>query len=147
MIIRTATIEDAEYIGKNLRHADIVELQDGGSNDPGAEVVQAFRDSIWSSVAEVDGKPAVIWGIVQSPEKDTRIPWMLATNGIYKITRRQLLSASISQLCRMEEGGGVLLNFVHAENKRSIQWLQWLGFSISDRPIGNFLKFWRACHV
>lgn len=59
------------------------------------------------------------------------VPWMLAKDG-FKITKSWLRHCRDVIFPEMNDTFPVLMNYVHKENKESIRWLKWLGFSFYD---------------
>ena len=56
------------------------------------------------------------------------VPWLLATDELPKV-QREFLPESLKWVERVNDRYDLLFNYVYAENKTSIRWLKWLGFS------------------
>lgn len=143
---RPATAEDAAHIGANLRAADFKEISLSNPNEQPAALVEASRGwSVWSRTAEIDGVPAVIFGVTPSHLEGWGVPWLLATDAAMPVARR-LVRQCHTQVADMHLEYEYLHNQVHRENVVSIQWLRWLGFTIGTVPCGpgdDFLMFWK----
>jgi hypothetical protein len=142
---RPATEADARFIGANLRDIDLKEARLLSSLPP-AELLETSRTSaVWSRVADVDGHPAMIFGISPSHLPGWGVPWLLATDKFDAINKRLVRSCHL-QIEEMQELFPCLHNIIHSDNHTSINWLRWLGFSIGTVPCGpnrEFFMFWR----
>ena len=145
-IVRKPTEEDVEYLIDHARPEDIAELDalDGSTGREALEETPNLLDN--SFVWEVDGKVVCIFGVNPRPgPMAVGIIWLLATDEFNKYTRK------FTRYCKevfkkITSGYMYLFNYIHCENKVSIEWLKWLGFTISDPiPVGhkgaNFHKF------
>jgi len=154
VLIRPATVEDADLIGPLLRQSDVGELLAAS----GLSAVEAVRLSIEASsdgfcmiAVNDDNTPILIWGVAKSPYPTVGTPWMVATNEIY---RPQYLRA-FKKLCgewiaKMNERFPLLINYVDHRNVTSILWLQALGF-VFTKLVPNYghgkLPFWEFMRV
>jgi N-acetylglutamate synthase-like GNAT family acetyltransferase len=141
VLIRQATFNDAAYIGTHLRKADVVELllsRPGVA--PAATVMQSFRGSTMCRVLD-DGGPVLIYGVYPTALPDVAVPWMVATDRISKV-RRYFVEHCKHEVDEMMAGCRRLYNRVHRDNRISINWLKWLGFTVADGD-GEFLDFWK----
>jgi len=90
---------------------------------------------VWT--AFMDNEPFAMFGASNVEAKaGVGIPWLLATD---KLEEAWLfvLRQSKKYVARMQERYGLLFNFVHAENTKSIKWLKWAGFVIMEaKPYG-----------
>jgi len=88
--------------------------------------------SDFSVIVEIDGVPCAMLGlVVQSLLTGAGSPWLLATNHALKY-KREFLVQSPPVINEMLSICPRLWNYVHADNKVSIRWLKWLGFTIDD---------------
>lgn len=88
---------------------------------------------------DVDGVPAIMYGM--RPEgllSDNGIIWMLATPDMYKI-KRYFIKQCAGQINTLCQSVKFIYNYVDIENKASIRWLKWLGFTF-DEPIEYGVK-------
>jgi len=152
--LRPATIEDADLIGPRLRQSDAAELLAAS----GLSAADSLRFSIKASqggfcmiAINDDGEPILIWGVAPSSNDGVGIPWMVATNEIY---RAQYL-LTFKKLCgewvrKMNERFPLLINYVDHRNVTSILWLQALGF-VFTKLVPNYghgkLPFWEFMRV
>lgn len=150
VLIRPATIDDAEFIGPLLRQSDVGELLAAS----GLSAVDAVRRSIEASqdgfcmiAVNGDNVPILIWGVSPSPEPTVGIPWMVATKLIYwpeyLLTFKKLCGEWVE---RMNKQFPLLINYVDHRNVTSILWLQALGFTFIEL-VPNYghgkLPFWK----
>lgn len=129
---RAADLQDALFVAANLRIADKEELVAGGTEDFAQCLADSFSMSRICRVAVADDVPVAIFGVCDSGTAGVGVIWMLGTDGLYKISR-QFLKGSEQEISLMANGYKTLFNYVHVNNKLSIKWLEWLGFTI-DKP-------------
>lgn len=140
----TPTVEEALAIGSNLRPDDLRELSSYGSVWSPARAVQWIQDPR-TLVASVDGTPCALFGIGNDSPPYT--PWMIATP---LVDRHPL---AMHRAARWFVHGWVLRyrwlgNFVLEDNRKTIGWLQVLGFHVSSETrqlnprSGRFRWFW-----
>lgn len=126
-------------VAHNLRDIDRLELEITGEatgRGPVAAVLHGWSISTYKRVFMADGEPIVVYGVAPSPFGDgDGCPWMVATDSI-TLVPRAFLKASRSEIERMRMGWRDLRNATHKDNTVSLQWLRWLGFRISDEPLG-----------
>jgi hypothetical protein len=149
LTFRPATEADARYIGANLRACDLLEAQLLSTMAMPDLLEQSRAASLWSRVANVDGVPAMIFGLARSSREGWGVPWLLATDKFNAINRRLVRRCHI-QVKEMHTHFPNLHNIVHQDNTVSINWLRWLGFSIGTVPCGpknEFFMFWRKSNV
>lgn len=145
VILRPATRPDALYIGHHLRASDLHEVR-CLSPDPAPDIVETSRNySDWARTFEINGLPAVIFGVTPSPKPGWGVPWLLATDAAMAYARG-LVRRCHGQVAEMQRLYPNLHNQVHRDNTTSIEWLRWLGFTIGTVPCGpadEFLLFWK----
>lgn len=91
---------------------------------------QSIAGSFDCRVALVGGDPVAVFGCAKHDELSA-IPWLLGTPRVDR--QRRFLTQYIPALVgEWREQFPLLFNFVHTNNKTSIRWLQWLGFTIAD---------------
>ena len=150
VLIRPAVSEDSALIGPLLRRSDVSEL----FASSGLTAVEAVRQSIEASqggfckiAVNGDSKPILIWGVATSSDTHVGVPWMVATDLIY---RPDYLCA-FKKLCAeevatMNKQFPLLINYVDHRNVTSILWLQALGFTFIEL-VPNYghgkLPFWK----
>jgi len=134
--IRPARQEDAVAIMADLREEDrhgIELLQLDGTEALKAEIERANC----SYTGLVDGRIAVIWGVV-SPSLLSGVGflWMVTSK---KADEVPFIFARRSQreLERILQTVPVLTGYCFAYNKRSLRWLEWLGAKIGGLKISK----------
>ncbi len=145
-IIRRPTLADLDFIVDNIRADDLAEVEAMGGKTVREclDETTDIRNTAW--VWEHDGNVMCIFGV--NPVENTDgigAIWMLGTKFfddhemIFASACRPILDDLISKF-------KYVFNYVYVENIKSIQWLMWLGFKISEAvPIGingaNFHRF------
>jgi hypothetical protein len=131
------TAEMIQFIADNMRQADVDEVNAASNATPLQAVTDGVKVSCMSSVAFINGDIVAVLGVVKnSTLTDNGIPWLLGTNNIVK-HYREFLGASPGVLDAMIDVCPNLMNHVYVENKISIRWLKWLGFTLSEpEPFG-----------
>lgn len=150
--IEAARQEHVMPIAKDMRAADIREVR--ASNDCGPE--EALRASVQFSTLAwtcfVGGVPSFMWGVARKGciLSEVGAPWLLGTNRIYAVNR-EFLKQSRGYINKMHEQFSRLENYVHVENRLSIRWLTWCGFTVDKVPVmirgEEFYHFWRVSDV
>jgi len=145
-VVRRPTDEDIDHIVDNIREADIEELEalDGTTVRESLDRIEDIENT--SHVWEVEGKVMCIFGVVPQPGPlSSGVIWMLATEDFHKYAK--IFARGCQDVVSdMINGYSYLFNYIHSENKVSINWLKWLGFKVNDPiPVGhegaNFHKF------
>lgn len=142
------TRDRVEFIAERLRAADVAEL---AITHPGQAPGDVLRDAIdsarWAIVAEVDGRPAIVYGVTPTPDPRVGSAWMLATDDLRRVSR-EFIARCRAEVRLMEQTFLVLFNEVHRENKLALRWLEWLGFTVDrERPTGpngELFVFWKG---
>lgn len=124
-------------IADNMRDADRIEVMASHGHSPVEALLMGWSLSAFSTVAVYDGIPVVAFGLViTSVLTGAGTPWMLASKDVKKC-RSELLKKTPSVIDSMLVICPKLSNHVHADNRQSVRWLKWLGFTIDDpEPIG-----------
>lgn len=141
------TVELIEYIADNMRQEDIDEVWASDHYTPLEALMAGWKQSDYSVIITINDEPCVMIGLVsRGLLSDKGIPWMLGTEGALKYKKKffTLVPPIIKDmliLCKY------LYNYVHTENKVSIKWLKWIGFTLCDpEPYGRekalFHKFY-----
>lgn len=145
--IGPATLAHADYIARNMRESDVLEVRASHGHDP----FQAARASVMASrfafCGLLDNRPAYLFGMRDGTATDsTGYVWGLGTDELSSHSKSFWpASRNFIAFCR----GHVdhLENFVHVDNHMSIAWLRRLGFEFDDpAPFGvegrDFMRFW-----
>lgn len=137
--ISTGCMADVMQVADGLRDIDRLELEltrPYTGRTPAQAVAHGWGISTYRRVFMADGEPIVVYGVAPSPFGDgDGCPWMVATDAIKRVPRA-FLKASRSEIEAMRLGWRDLRNATHKDNVISLQWLRWLGFRISDEPVG-----------
>ena len=130
-----ADSDHAFAMAPNLRKADVEEIAALTDQTPLSALVESMRASSRAYTVLVDGDPVIMFGVVVHPDDaDTGIPWMLATDGLYRI-RRIFLRFGAPVAARAFEGFKRLCNITAGSNRAAHRWLRLLGFSLGpDMP-------------
>lgn len=135
-------------VAENMRQADVDEVTASHGHTP-IQALQAGVDvSDFIVAVVIDDEPVAILGLSRcNPITDTGIPWLLSSENALKHKREFLLQSPkvIEQMLSICPN---LFNFVHAENKTSVRWLKWLGFTIEEpKPIGVKKEMFHRFHM
>ena len=134
-----ATLEHGYYIADRLRDMDKQEVL--------AVSPYSLRDSLAESITQsesaftglLNGEPIGCYGVVRLSLlcKHGR-PWLLASDRIYEC-RISVLKESRKFLKYLDEKYSYVSNYVGADNRTSIAWLKWLGFTVHDaKAVGKY---------
>lgn len=148
--VRPAVEADIAPIVADIREADDIEMRLLGT-DPEAALREGLRVSRWSRTGLVDGVPVCMFGVLcENYLLGRGVPWMLSAKGLERIKKRFIRDCR-GVVDEMRALHPALGNIVHAENRRAIQWLKWLGFGFYGEIELNGAKFLifgtRECHV
>lgn len=115
-----------------MRRADQEEVIAATGRSPLSALSASYRKSAICMVALVDGKAEVIFGAGDLSIL-TRLgaPWLLGSDAIER-HRVEFLRQSVHWRGQLLRRYDVLRNVVHCQNKVSIRWLRWLGFTFSE---------------
>lgn len=122
----------------HIRPEDVAEIEalDGSTVEEALAEIPDLLDN--SRIWEVDGKPVAIFGITpMNGPMSVGVIWLLATDEFHKYTTKfaRYCKEVFEELIR---GYGCVFNYIHDQNKVSIEWLKWLGFEVHEgRPIGH----------
>lgn len=132
-----------------MRDADRREVMASHGHTPEAAINYAVNSSSFTAVGVIAGDICCVFGVASHSILGGKgSPWLLGTDGIVKHYRSflpysRLVVADMTKVCP------VLENYVHVENKVSINWLRWLGFSFDPpAPYGSagqlFQRFYKG---
>jgi hypothetical protein len=124
---------DTEELIAHLREADRLEVEASVGVDNVESTIHASVASSWQVwTARADGKLGCIFGVVPlSVLGGVGAPWLLGTD-VMDANPRVVIRKSPKYIRPMIELFPHLMNVVDVRNKRSIQWLRWLGFRVHD---------------
>lgn len=142
-----------QYVADNMRAADALECKLMSGTSPIDALKNGAKFSHYCSVVVIDNIPCAVAGlVVVNMLGGVGVPWLLATDDAVK-NRRVFIKNCKQGVQDMLKICPNLMNLVHAENKLSIRWLKWMGFTIMpSEPVGKdgapFHKFYIGdCHV
>lgn len=129
-----ATEAHIPVIAANMREADKVEIWLAAASDPESALRNGLARSSQCYTCLVNGRPAFMFGVCpQSLLGRTATVWMLGTDDIYKIKfGRREIRAMAKYVAKLAQGFDVIENWVWDENKTSIRWLKYLGFTVEE---------------
>lgn len=129
--------ESAYYVACHLHPAE--ELQTFRATGINAKdaVLNTWNDSKRKWVIFKDAQPVVLFGVVDAGN-GIGIPWMVGTPEMAKI-KIFLCKISARYIEKMKKEFTSLVNYVEVNNKLSIGWARWCGFTICPPiPYGPF---------
>lgn len=123
--VRDATPADLLWLANNMREVDRQEIL--ASN--GAMPAQAMMYGGYLKAACLDNVPALVFGVVPSPDPRIGIVWMLATDLLsHPKARRYLARHSREWVEEMNSRFPLLTNMADARNEVHLKWLKFCGF-------------------
>lgn len=131
---RKAKKEDASVLALKIRDADYSELQAVHGID--VDVKKVLENAIAVSkecyVAEVNEELILMFGVsVFNEKQNVGCPWLLGTDKTFTLARELIMDGRL--ICNeWSKGFTYLINFVDSRNKRSIRWLNRIGFTIHE---------------
>lgn len=128
------TQELIEAIAADMRQADADEVWASNHHTPIESLMRSWKVSNRSVIVTVNDEPCVMLGLViHDILSGTGSPWLLGTENALKYKRHFLteVPAVIDEMLAICPS---LFNYVHTENKVSMKWLEWIGFTI-DEPL------------
>lgn len=117
-----------------MRQADVDEVWASHHHSPIEALMKSWKISDRSVIVTVNDEPCVMIGLViHDILSGTGSPWLLGTETALKY-KRHFLTQVPDAIDEMLTICPKLFNYVHAENKVSIKWLKWIGFTL-DEPL------------
>jgi len=148
-----ARFEHAVDLANNMAEADRQELYAVGAHSPLQGILSSVAVSRDATSGLADGRVVCMFGIATATALSfVGVPWMLGAEELPQHARR-FLRLNKAYMEAVKEEYSELANFVDARNKRSIRWLEWLGFdfdkAVDFGPYGlPFHRFhWEVGHV
>ena len=133
--------EGIEHIAENLRQADQDEAYATFGHRRYLDVLRLNVAASSSCVMAVSayGEPVALLGVATlSVLYNTGSPWMVATDHAYQF-RRSFIECGRTYTRAMLEQYDTLENYVDARNRKSVAWLQRIGYQVEPpEPIGAF---------
>lgn len=134
---RAAKKEDVDLLASQIRTGDVKELWHSHGMETKEALDISFSDSVEAFTIIYDEQPIGMFGYGEIDE-NIGVPWLLASDKLPEIAR-EFLRGSKEWIQDVLTKKYMLFNYVHADNKEAIRWLEWLGFKFLRR-IENFGK-------
>jgi hypothetical protein len=146
--IRLATIEDVEFLSERLKPMDLVEIDATTGRSPYQVLKSGLEGSDNCMVGTADGVPICIYGVRKpSHLSDSGVIWMLGTDDVEKHFMKFGRECK-NEVKRMVSNLRMVENYCHADNKKTIVWLKWLGFKFEDpAPYGRKGEMFRRFYL
>lgn len=141
LVVHTLTPDRIAPCALQLREADQAELDAAGIEDVVGMLSDALPECSWAHVAEWNGRPVFMYGVRPLPGGEVGVPWMLSTVHLEHAERVAVARLARQVVARMRAEFPVLTNLIHAENHDAIKFVEWLGFTVSDKLTGPEYKF------
>lgn len=135
-IIRRPTSADIDFIVENIREEDVIEVKAAGGKSIRECItdIPNLEENSW--VWEYDQKPVCIFGVNPFGRPGEGLIWMLATT-LFDDHFMVFAVACKSVVEDMVRPFKYVFNYVYVENRKSIRWLKWLGFTVREpEPVG-----------
>jgi len=144
---RKARKKDCKQLAKVMRESDRKEVMASHGHTPYEALLNSYTvsDSCYSWIYK--GKVIAMCG-VSTMEKRVGSPWLLGSDELTSTPRVtfSLLRESLRWIKHHQTKYPMLVNYVHAENKASLEWLKHLGFTfirkveMSKEPFYEFVR-------
>lgn len=140
--------EDIAKVAAHMREIDRKELALSCGREPLEVLQQSCEYSQYSRCIELNGEPVALFG-VRRPFVLSRsgLIWLLGTEELAKM-KKSFVMNSLKYVNEGFEFADRLENYVWINNKLSIRWLKWCGFTFDEpKPYGEkqalFLHFYK----
>ena len=135
--IVNALQRDAVNLAPRLRDIDVLEVHAVGST-PEQSLLKSFSLPNTKVLSGVDSETKEIifmCGVCDSTDDpDIGVIWMLASPSIHNHSR-DVLKLSKPTIDDLSKPYKAVYNFVHKDNRTSIRWLEWCGFTVDKTKI------------
>ncbi|EJZ17398.1 hypothetical protein NE852_12855 [Rhizobium sp. Pop5] len=123
---------DVREVARRMRQADRDEVWKASGMSPVRALSYSLRKSSAAWTVFIDGRAEVIFGVgAINILAGVGAPWLLGTDAIERHAAG-FLRGSIEWRDQLLRHYPILRNLVDADNRVSLRWLRWLGFSIFD---------------
>lgn len=142
------TDELVRMVADTMRQADADEVNASHGHTPLQSLQSGLRVSDFAVVVMINGDPVAIFGLSKcNPITGSGVPWLLSSESALE-HKREFLIQSPKVIKQMLQICPYLFNFVHTDNRTSIRWLRWLGFTIEDPvPFGKKRELFHRFHL
>ncbi len=119
-----------------LRAGDLMEIDAMGETQESA-FEKTLGASLWAETYLIEGEPAVMRGVIpRSLLGGVANAWLMSGRPVER-HRKSFMTLTREGVERMRHDWRELVSFVHADYRRSIAWLGWLGFALEPAaPLG-----------
>ncbi|MBL4680617.1 MAG: hypothetical protein JKY88_07840 [Pseudomonadales bacterium] len=133
LIIREAVKEDPQELAKVLRNDDINEIVYRYGMPATIVLPIMYKNHHPGEMYTilVNGKIQGMFGI-QTASLNLGVPWLLGSDKLTDISPRLFVKTSKVWLAQLSMKFGVLENYILAENKIHIRWIESLGFVLTE---------------
>ena len=145
---RVPTYKAVRFIADNMRDSDVAEVWASGRYTPLSALDISVSGSDKVVVVYHDDTPLAVLGlVVRDLLAGVGTPWLLSAKHALG-HKRQFLKLAPSIIEEMLDICPKLVNHVYIENKLTIRWLRWLGFTIDDAvPIQGTGELFHKFHM
>lgn len=154
LTIRAAELADANRLDVCLD--DAFEVFTWSGRTPVEALTRAITlcPMAWTAeMTHADGTTSIlaVFGCGPTETPGVGCPWLLSSVASRSIPM-SFLRATQRHIKTMHQEFHTLINYVHSHNSKSIQWLQWLGFSFGHLVIppgstSSFIQFTKTINV
>lgn len=129
-----ACIDDAPTLLKDIRPEDLTEIVCSGE-EPLKIIEESIQNSFFCKAAiSEEGQLLAILGVGEYKEDPTvGGPWLIGTVFVEKY-KREIVKYG-KEFVKEWAKGRRLVNMVHCENKKSIRWLEAIGFTVHPEQV------------
>jgi len=125
---RRSCMADVLELSRNLRKADIAELEEGHGCSPTKALLEGYTYSApCYTLVGTEGEIVGMFGVVPQDEIKGAI-WMLASDHLENYSIKFLREAG-KAITELNAKHPLLFNCVDARNELHIKWLKWCGFT------------------
>lgn len=117
-----------------IKQSDIDEVDASHGMTAKEALDMSLHNSHEAYTVTVDGKPEMMFGVVETDEDGVAIIWMLSSDEIFKmVTVKRFIRETKRWVKHFHKEFAVLFNHVDERNMRSLNWLRRVGFKLAER--------------
>lgn len=132
VVIRRVQDGDMKHVAELMRLEDALECALIANLTPTEALDLSIHRAVACWTVELDGEPVAIFGINRrSQTSDVGVPWLLGTDRLCDM-RATFAKTSVAYRDRFKRAFPKMENYIHVDNKASIDWLRWLGFAMDE---------------
>jgi hypothetical protein len=133
-----------EVVPATLAHAEAIDLRPGDAREIAALGVTkraglglSLQRSLWADAYLIESEVAAISGLALGSLLGREATLWLLTGTPVNRHKKDFLRLTRQRLAEVHRQWPVLVNYVHADYREALRWLEWLGFTIAPpRPFG-----------